>query len=99
MGLVQLAIQLQPSLHRTSVSQNATSYTWICWICINSYGGSLRRMLPILRLGLGGTMGDGKHYVSWITSSDSVLGILSALKNNKLSGSVKMSSPSDLANQ
>ena len=35
-------------------------------------GGALARQLPLFRLGLGGRLGGGRQYVSWITLADEV---------------------------
>ncbi len=39
-------------------------------IVLASSGGALSRMLPAYRLGLGGTLGDGQQYMSWIHLDD-----------------------------
>lgn len=42
-------------------------------------GGALARLLPLLRLGLGGPLGGGDQYWSWITLEDEVRAILHLL--------------------
>ncbi|MDX1953781.1 MAG: TIGR01777 family oxidoreductase [Verrucomicrobiota bacterium] len=49
-------------------------------------GGALKQMLPVFRLGLGGQLGDGQQWMSWITLKDAVAAILHIIEQ-KLSGS------------
>lgn len=42
-------------------------------------GGALGRLLPLIRLGLGGPLGDGRQFWSWITLEDEVRAILHLL--------------------
>jgi uncharacterized protein (TIGR01777 family) len=59
-------------------------------------GGALAKMLPPFRLGLGGPLGDGRQYMSWIHIDDEVGAILEALRNPALSGPVNLVSPNTL---
>ncbi|HEX8042203.1 TIGR01777 family oxidoreductase, partial [Candidatus Deferrimicrobium sp.] len=43
-------------------------------------GGALARMLPLFRAGLGGVIGDGTQYVSWVALDDLPLILLHALQ-------------------
>ena len=49
-------------------------------------GGVLGKQLPLFRLGLGGRLGPGTQYRSWITIDDEVGAILHALSTHELSG-------------
>lgn len=62
-------------------------------------GGALAKMLPPFRLGLGGVIGDGRQYVSWISRDDLLGVILFALTNDKLSGPVNAVSPNPVMNR
>lgn len=42
---------------------------------VSSKGGGLKKMLPIFRCGLGGQLGTGQQYISWISLTD-LLGVL-----------------------
>jgi uncharacterized protein (TIGR01777 family) len=44
-------------------------------VVLAPHGGALGRMLPLIRLGLGGPMGSGRQYWSWITRHDEVRAI------------------------
>ncbi len=61
-------------------------------------GGALRAMLPAFRLGLGGPVGDGRQYMSWIALDDVVGAFLFALTNEKLHGPVNAVAPKPVRN-
>lgn len=61
-------------------------------IVLSPQGGALKNMLPIFKLGLGGVLGDGKQYWSWISLEDSIRAILHILNNENLSGPVNLTS-------
>ncbi len=56
-------------------------------------GGPLKRMLPIFRLGLGGKIGTGRQYFSWVAVEDAAGAILHALQTSTLSGPVNVVAP------
>jgi uncharacterized protein (TIGR01777 family) len=56
-------------------------------------GGALARMLLPFRLGLGGVLGSGKQYVSWITVDDLASVVLHAIATPSLEGPVNAVSP------
>ncbi len=55
-------------------------------IVLEAEGGALGKMLPIFKLGLGGPIGDGNQWMSWIHRSDLCGLIISALEDKKFSG-------------
>jgi uncharacterized protein len=61
-------------------------------------GGALRSMLLPFRLGLGGRIGSGKQYWSWVSLGDVVGIILFALQNDSLRGPVNVVSPEPARN-
>ncbi len=56
-------------------------------------GGALAKMLPLFRLGLGGRLGHGRQWLSWIALSDAVRAILHGLNSPHLSGPVNLVAP------
>jgi len=62
-------------------------------------GGALKPMLPPFRLGLGGRVGSGQQYWSWISLDDVVGIILFALHNDKLQGPINVVSPEPARNE
>lgn len=61
-------------------------------------GGMLAKMLPIFRLGLGGKLGSGKQYLSWITLEDLIRAIDFLLNREDLSGIFNFCAPIPVAN-
>jgi uncharacterized protein (TIGR01777 family) len=62
-------------------------------IVLSRHGGALGRMLLPFRLGLGGRLGSGRQFWSWISIHDEVGAILHAIENKDLSGPVNMVAP------
>ena len=56
-------------------------------------GGALGKMLPIFRAGLGGPIGDGKQWMSWIHRTDLCKLISESVKNSSWSGVVNGVAP------
>ena len=67
-------------------------------LVLDPTGGALARMLPLFRFGLGGKLGSGKQWWSWITLHDVVRAITFALEKN-ISGPVNLTSPNPVTNQ
>lgn len=55
-------------------------------IILSPRGGGLARMLPPFRCGLGGRVGDGRQYWSWISIDDVLGAIYQALMTEALTG-------------
>jgi uncharacterized protein (TIGR01777 family) len=67
-------------------------------LVLDPTGGALGKMLPLFRFGLGGKMGSGKQWWSWITLHD-LIRALRFLLENPLSGPVNLTSPNPVTNQ
>lgn len=65
---------------------------------ISARGGALPRMLPAFRYGIGGKVGSGKQFVSWIHLPDLVRAQLFLIQNPAISGPVNMTAPSPVRN-
>ena len=61
-------------------------------------GGALKKQLPLFKLGVGGPLGNGRQWVSWITLEDEVGAILHALGDDSLSGPVNATAPEPVTN-
>jgi uncharacterized protein (TIGR01777 family) len=61
-------------------------------------GGALAKMLPPFRLCLGGRIGSGRQWMSWIHIEDAVRMILYALENSALRGPVNTTAPNPVTN-
>jgi uncharacterized protein len=60
--------------------------------------GALGMMLPIFRLGLGGRLGSGKQWMSWISLTDLVAAVLFLLESPSVDGAVNLASPEPVTN-
>ena len=67
-------------------------------IVLTPNGGALAKMLPAFRLGIGGRLGDGRAYWSWIVLDDLIEAILHALVTESLKGPVNAVSPNPITN-
>lgn len=66
-------------------------------IVLSAAGGALGRQLPLFRLGLGGRLGSGRQWTSWISLDDEV-GALLHILDGELSGPVNAVAPEALPN-
>jgi len=62
-------------------------------IVLSASGGALAKQLPLFRLGVGGRIGSGRQYRSWITLDDHVAVILHCLDTADLNGPVNATAP------
>jgi uncharacterized protein (TIGR01777 family) len=62
-------------------------------------GGFLKRMVPMFRLGLGGRLGDGKQWMSWIHLSDHLAIQKHLLRHPELSGAFNLTAPHPVTNE
>lgn len=67
-------------------------------VVLSARGGALGRQLPLFRLGLGGRLGDGRQWLSWITLQDEVGAVLHALEHHEVAGPVNATAPGPVTN-
>ena len=67
-------------------------------LVLSAGAGLLGKLLPLFKRGLGGTLGDGHRYMSWITLDDTVNAIHFTLETQTLSGPVNVASPNPVTN-
>ncbi len=67
-------------------------------VVLSPKGGALAAMLPPFKLGLGGRIGDGQQWMSWIDVRDMVGAIHHILKNDLIQGPVNLVSPRPVRN-
>lgn len=67
-------------------------------VVLGNDGGALPSMLPVFRLGIGGRLGSGQQWMSWIHLEDWVSGVLHLLQANLLSGPVNLTAPEPVRN-
>ncbi|MBK7687751.1 MAG: TIGR01777 family protein [Elusimicrobia bacterium] len=68
-------------------------------IVLSRRGGALPKMLLPFRLGLGGAMGNGRQWWSWVALPDAVEALLHILHNDSLSGPVNVTAPGAVTNR
>lgn len=68
-------------------------------VVLTPKGGALQRMLPLFRAGLGGVLGSGRQYVSWIALDDLPGIVLHALTREELRGPVNAVAPRPVTNR
>jgi uncharacterized protein (TIGR01777 family) len=68
-------------------------------IVLGKNGGALSKMLPPFKMGLGGRIGYGKQWMSWIHLDDLVGIILYCISNDDLKGAVNGTSPNPVINE
>ncbi|MEM7446727.1 MAG: TIGR01777 family oxidoreductase [Myxococcota bacterium] len=68
-------------------------------IVLSPAGGALRRMLPAFKFGVGGRLGDGRQYMSWITLQDTVRALVHLATHAECSGPVNVVAPNPVTNQ
>src|SRR5215213_2898927 len=68
-------------------------------VILSGRGGALKKMLTPFRLGVGGKLGDGRQYMSWVTLDDAVGAIEHALSDKTLSGPVNVVAPRPVTNK
>ncbi len=67
-------------------------------IILSANGGALKKMLPPFRMGVGGRIGSGKQWMSWIALDDVVAGLTFAINNEALAGPVNFVAPKPVTN-
>jgi uncharacterized protein (TIGR01777 family) len=67
-------------------------------IVLSKHGGALQRLLLPTRLGLGGPVGNGRQWWSWVTLDDAVAAYLFALEH-ELAGPINVTAPSPVTNR
>jgi uncharacterized protein len=65
---------------------------------LSGSGGALGRMLPLFRFGVGGRLGSGRQWWSWISIDDEVDAIRFLLERDDLAGAVNLASPDPITN-
>lgn len=68
-------------------------------IVLGKKGGALSRMLPAFKFGLGGRMGNGRQWMSWIHIDDLVGIILYIINHQAINGAVNGTAPKPVTNK
>ena len=68
-------------------------------VILSSEGGALPKMLTPFKLGVGGRVGSGRQYMSWIDLADALGAIRHALENESVRGPVNIVAPRAVTNE
>ena len=67
-------------------------------VILTSQGGALPKMLAPLRWGVGGRLGSGRQWMSWVVLQDAVAVALSAISDERYSGAINLVAPNPVRN-
>jgi len=68
-------------------------------VVLSPDGGGLKAMLTPFRMGVGGIMGSGRQYWSWVALDDVVGAIQHCLANSKITGPINVTAPNPVTNR
>ena len=68
-------------------------------VVLSTRGGALARQLPLFRFGIGGRLGSGRQWLSWISLPDEVGVVLHALDEPAVQGPVNATAPAPVTNR
>lgn len=61
-------------------------------------GGLLGRLIPLFKLGLGGKLGNGRQWMSWISRDDHIAALRFLIDRDEISGPVNLGAPKPVTN-
>jgi len=67
-------------------------------VVLGAGAGALGKMQGLFRLGLGGRLGSGRQWMSWIAIEDAVAAMRFAMESPEISGAVNVTSPHPVTN-
>lgn len=67
-------------------------------VVLSAAGGALSQMLLPFRMGVGGRLGDGQQWMSWIALDDAIAAIHHALMSDDLEGAINVVAPNPVTN-
>jgi uncharacterized protein (TIGR01777 family) len=68
-------------------------------VVLSADGGALGKVLPLFKLGLGGRLGSGRQWMSWISIADQITAMRFLLERSDLSGPVNVTAPEPVRNR
>ena len=82
----------------TAIAQGIRVVNLRLGVVLSAHGGALAKMLTPFRLGLGGVIGDGAQWMSWIALDDVIGAIRHALTTDALRGPLNVVAPAPVIN-
>lgn len=68
-------------------------------IVLSTKGGALGKVLPLFKAGVGGRLGSGRQYISWIARPDHIAAMRFLLDADDVSGPVNLTAPNPVTNR
>ncbi len=68
-------------------------------VVLTAKGGALKKQLPAFKTGIGGRLGDGRQWLSWISLDDEVAALIHLLATADVRGAVNVTSPEPVTNR
>jgi uncharacterized protein (TIGR01777 family) len=68
-------------------------------IVLSTKGGALGKVLPMFKAGVGGRLGSGHQYISWIARPDHIAAMRFLLDADDVSGPVNLTAPNPVTNR
>src|SRR4051812_43128618 len=68
-------------------------------VVLSPDGGALGKVLPLFKLGLGGRLGSGRQWMSWIAMPDEVAALRFLMSSEVVSGPVNLTAPEPVRNR
>lgn len=68
-------------------------------VILDGDGGVLKQLLPLFRMGLGGKLGSGEQFMSWVHAHDAVESVIYALENSDVAGIYNVVAPEPVCNR
>lgn len=68
-------------------------------IVLTRQGGALKKMLPPFQLGVGGPIGNGRQWMSWIVLDDIIRLLITALSDSRMRGPINAVAPQPVTNR
>ena len=87
----EIALKAQSDLTRVCILRTG--------IVLSKKDGALGKMLPPFKMGLGGPIGSGEHYMSWIHLDDMLRGIMHLLTTESCQGIYNFTAPNPVTNK
>jgi uncharacterized protein (TIGR01777 family) len=68
-------------------------------VVLSKDGGALEKMLTPFKFGVGGTVGSGEQFMSWIAIDDLIRIIVFAIENDQINGAINAAAPKPVTNE
>lgn len=95
--LADVCVKWEAEAHRASASGINVQIARI-GVVLSTEGGALGKMLPLFKTGLGGNLGSGKQFMSWIDIDDVVAALIFLVEHANLTGPFNLVSPNPVTN-